>query len=333
MNKKILLIGGTGTMGDYLSEMLLKMGYKVDIITVDFRVDKENLKHYFIDAMDDQKLSEILENKYDAIVDFLYYTSSKFISRMDLLLSNTNHYIAFSSYRVYAESKERLTEQSPRLLETVKDKEFLESDDYAQAKCRIEDAIRASSYKNWTILRPTIVYGHTRRPLVNWTDNQIFCAEMKRQIVLPKDAMKKKITLIWGKDAANMISKLIFNPKAFMETFIVGTAETITWQDVLDCYTETIGLEAVFTDTETVIDIQAGKENKERRNATRWALQYDRLIDRSIDNSKILEATGIKQCELAPIKEGLKTEIIKRWAHRNQTYARMVDYIENIKNK
>lgn len=328
MKKKVLLIGGTGTMGDYLAPMLVEQGYLVDVVTVDFRENKDNLKYIFINAFDDEKLKPILKNGYDAIVDFLYYNTETFTKRMDLLLSSTKHYVAFSSYRVYAESEEPLTEESPRLLETVKDKEFLQSDDYAQAKCRIEDAILSSKYQNWTILRPTIVYGSTRRPLVNWTDNQIFCAEHKHKIVLPKDAMGKKITLLWGKDAALLISKLILNPKAIKQTFIVGTAETITWQDVYECYREVIGLDAVFADTETVIDIQAGKDDNERRNATRWALEYDRLIDRSIDNSKILSVTGVTQSELTPIKEGLKIEIEKRWSHRNLTYARMLEYIE-----
>ncbi len=329
MKKKVLLIGGTGTMGDYLAPMLVEQGYIVDVVTVDFRENSKNLGYIFINGFDDEKLKPVLENGYDAIVDFLYYNTQTFTKRMELLLSNTKHYIAFSSYRVYAKSDKPLTENSPRLLETVKDKEFLSSDDYAQAKCRIEDAIRSSSYDNWTILRPSLVYGSTRRPLVNWTDNQIFCAEMKRKIVLPKDAMNIKTTMIWGKDASLLISKLIFNPKAFKQTFIVGTAETVTWQDIYECYRQTVGLEAVFADTETIIDIQAGKENVISRNATRWALEYDRLIDRSLDNSKILSVTGVKQSELTPIRDGLKIEIEKRWSRRNQTYARMVDYIEN----
>lgn len=328
--KKVLLIGGTGTMGDYLTPILLEQGYAVDVATVDYRENGKNLHYYFINAMDDEQLKPILDNGYDVIVDFMYYNTATFTRRMDMLLSSTKHYIAFSSYRVYAKSDKPLTEDSPRLLETVTDKEFLESDDYAQAKCRIEDAIRSSKYENWTILRPSVVYGSTRRPLVNWTDNQIFCAEHKRKIVLPKDAMNIKTTLIWGRDASLMISKLILNPKAYKETFIIGTAETVTWQDVYECYVETIGLEAVFADTESIIDIQAGKENKTARNATRWALEYDRLIDRSVDNSKVLAVTGLKQSDLIGIKEGLKLEIQKRWSYRNQTYARMFEYIENL---
>ena len=38
---------------------------------------------------------------------------------------------------------------------------------------------------------------------------------------------------------------------------------------------------------------------------------YDRLFDRIIDNSKILDVAGMKQEELMPLKEGLRYEISK----------------------
>ena len=40
-----------------------------------------------------------------------------------------------------------------------------------------------------------------------------------------------------------------------------------------------------------------------------WQIKYDRMLDRVIDNSKILNATGMKQSELTPLKEGLRMEL------------------------
>jgi hypothetical protein len=42
-----------------------------------------------------------------------------------------------------------------------------------------------------------------------------------------------------------------------------------------------------------------------------WQLKYDRLFERVMDNSKILEITGLKQEELMPLYEGLRLEIAK----------------------
>jgi hypothetical protein len=50
------------------------------------------------------------------------------------------------------------------------------------------------------------------------------------------------------------------------------------------------------------------------RNSTnpmsaRYQLIYDRLFDRIMDNSKVLEVTGMKQSELTTLYDGLKREL------------------------
>ena len=45
MNKKVLLIGGGGTLGTYTARELLKQGHSVDIICLEDKTsDEENLK-------------------------------------------------------------------------------------------------------------------------------------------------------------------------------------------------------------------------------------------------------------------------------------------------
>ena len=38
-------------------------------------------------------------------------------------------------------------------------------------------------------------------------------------------------------------------------------------------------------------------------------VKYDRLFDRIIDNSKVLEVTGLKQSDLKPLEDGLVNEL------------------------
>ena len=45
--------------------------------------------------------------------------------------------------------------------------------------------------------------------------------------------------------------------------------------------------------------------------AARNQLIYDRELNRVMDNSKILEITGMKQSELMPLEEGLRLELSK----------------------
>ena len=64
----------------------------------------------------------------------------------------------------------------------------------------------------------------------------------------------------------------------------------------------------------------------------RWQLEYARLFDREVDNSKILAVTGMKQSDMMPLYDGLKMEISRTpkdypWPN-NQ---RMDDYLTTMK--
>ena len=47
MEKKVLLIGGTGAMGTYLTPELLRKGYRVDVISVDHVSSDNPMLRYF----------------------------------------------------------------------------------------------------------------------------------------------------------------------------------------------------------------------------------------------------------------------------------------------
>ena len=68
------------------------------------------------------------------------------------------------------------------------------------------------------------------------------------------------------------------------------------------------------------------------RLSFRWQLEYARLFERQVDNSKVLAATGMKQSEMMPLYEGLKREISrtpKDYPWRNNQ--RMDDYLAAMK--
>ena len=106
------------------------------------------------DAQDDQFLEQLLEAKWGVIVDFMVYDTAKFAHRAPKLLAGTNQYVFLSSARVYAGTCDSITEDSPRLLDEVADKDFLETSDYSLAKARQENILRDSGKRNWTIIRP-----------------------------------------------------------------------------------------------------------------------------------------------------------------------------------
>ena len=310
MMKKILLLGGTGAMGIYLAPELLDMGYAVDVVSLDKKTsDIPNLRYFQMNAMDDSVLKDLLKNKYDGIVDFLVYEDPEntFGKRVDLLLDSTAHYIFLSSYRVYSESVP-ITENSPRLFDVSPDREYLKEyrNEYSLYKAVGENILRGTKYNNWSIIRPAITYSQRRFQLVTLEANVIIDRMRNgKTVYLPEGAMDKDAVMTWAGDVAKMIARLLFNDKAYGETFTVSTSEYNTWRQVAEFYSEIGGLKYEVVDTETYLEMLGNGKN------ARFQLFYDRMFNRRVDNSKILEVTGLKQSDFVPLKKGLETEYNK----------------------
>jgi nucleoside-diphosphate-sugar epimerase len=308
MSKKVLVLGGTGAMGVYLVPILSDMGYKVDVVSLDGgESSNPNIKYIKAEnAKEPAYIAELLKNDYDGIVDFLIYGTEDFKGKYRRLLENTGHYIYLSSYRVYANEEHPIKETSSRLLDVVKEERFISSEDYSLYKARGEEVLKASEFANWTAIRPAITYSKRRFQLVTLeADVIIERARHGKTVLLPRQAMDVQATMSWAGDVAKMISRLLFNDAAKRETYTVATAEHNPWRVVADYYNEHIGLKYEEVDKEDYISFISPVKNPH----VRWQLEYDRMFDRIIDNSKILNITGMKQSELMPLREGLKREL------------------------
>lgn len=324
---RILLLGGTGAIGVYLSRELLGLGHDVFITT---RSKKKNynkgLTYIQGNARDEIFIESLLENKYDVIVDFMIYTTDEFRKRHSLLLSKTAHYVFLSTYRVFAESNEPLVEGSLRLLDVSDDVEYLRTDEYALKKARQENILRKSQYQNWTIVRPAITYSQTRFQLgVLEAETIITRARYKCPVVLPREMLDKVTTMTWAGDVARMIAELLLKPRSFCEDFNICTSEYRTWGTVADYYREIIGLVSIPINLDEYLNIFGGKN---------YQLRYDRMYNRIMDNTKIMKATGLTQNNLTPLFEGLKNELADKKRLKsigvNYDICRKIDEITHI---
>ena len=94
---KVLLLGGTGAMGIYLAPKLIELGHEVHITSRIFRKDSGGIKYHLGNARNLDFLIPLLEEKYEAIIDFMIYSTIEFENAHSILLKNTNHYIFLSS--------------------------------------------------------------------------------------------------------------------------------------------------------------------------------------------------------------------------------------------
>lgn len=291
----------------------------------------QNVRYFQKDGLDDDVLKEMLdENHYDAIIDFMLYTqTAMFEKRCKMLLEGTKHYIFLSTYRVYSSLELPIRESSPRLLDASCDKKFLqnEGNEYSLYKARQENVLRACGYDHWTIVRPAITFSKYRYQLVTLEAPELIVrALQKKPVILPEQAMDVQATMSWAGDVGKLFARLVLNQKTFGETYSICTSEHHTWREIAQYYKELIGLDYITVDTETYLNIMGWRPYSD------YQLLYDRCLNRIMDNSKILDATGMKQSELTPIKEALAKELAclpaeYPWPH-NQILDRMDAWLE-----
>jgi nucleoside-diphosphate-sugar epimerase len=299
----VLVLGGTGAMGIYLVPELLQAGFQVVVTSRSPPATAApGLRYLAGNARDPAFLQTVLaRGPYDAIVDFMIYGTEEFNARRERLLRQTAHYLYLSSYRVFADSSPApLTERSPRLLDVCSDAAYLATDEYALAKARQEDSLRASGTRHWTILRPGITYSRNRFQF-GTLEADVFCYRARQgvPVLMAREILAKQTTLTWAGDVARLIARLVLNPAAFAEDYNVVTAEHRSWAEIAACYRDLLGLRVLETDLETYAKVVGGP----------YQIRYDRMFDRVLDNAKVLAATGSAQADFQPVRQGLAREL------------------------
>ncbi|MDR1635398.1 MAG: NAD-dependent epimerase/dehydratase family protein [Bifidobacteriaceae bacterium] len=311
MSKEVLVLGGTGAMGTYLVPRLASAsGTHCSVTTRQGRgrPGKESGRENALgdevtylrgNAHDLTFTSNILrKQRFDAIIDFMNYSTPEMRERVDLLLSHTDHYLFLSSARVFAESASPIHEESPRLLDVCSDARYLATDEYALSKARQENMLRDSHRRNWTILRPYITYSSRRFQLGTLeADQVVFRAWRGLPVALPREVLSRKTTMTWANDVASMIAALVSNPSSLGESFNLATSESRTWREVAGLYANSLGLVCQETELDAFLAATGSTEQVRR----------DRLFDRVFNSDKIEAATGIGPG--VPLEEGLVFEL------------------------
>ena len=307
----ILILGGTGAMGKPLVDILLRNPeVQITVTSRSERKSNSNRLRYIVgNARDNNLLDYILnECRYDVIIDFMNYDLEEFDNRLILLLNSTDHYIWFSSCRVYAESSDRLTEKSPRLLETSSDQEFLSTNRYALRKARQENLLKNSGKNNYTIIRPYITYNTDRLQLgVLEKEHWLYRLLNGKSLVISETMLNKETTLTYGNDVSESIAGIAFKKKPHGEVYQIAGTETMKWVDILALYCQILkgeaGISPIIYSSSSIRAIEMLWEGG-------YNTIYDRNYNRKFDSSKLAESLG-KQVHYTSMRNGLSLCLIE----------------------
>lgn len=299
---RILVLGGTGAMGQPLIKLLEKRGDEV-YVTSRRKHESEGKIHFIRgDAHELSFIQQELNKDYDVIIDFMVYSTRDFTERSKLYLDSTGQYMFLSSSRVYGNTKIPITEDSPRLLDACKDEEYLKTDEYALAKARSEDVLFNSDWKNWTIIRPYITYNTKRLQLGGLELGTWLPAVLSgRPIVLPRDVGVHETTMTYGGDVAKAIVALIGNQSALGEAFHITGTDHMSWRDVAELYGNVIER---FTGRRPDLFMPDTSDSLSAVIGNGIRIKYDRTYDRIFDNTKLAQACG-ENLRFASMKDGL----------------------------
>lgn len=300
---KILVLGGTGAIGGHVCRLLAKAGLHVTCTTRSARSSSNaNISYVKGNAKDLAFLDELLHDRWAAIVDFMVWSTPEFQQRCHAFLSATEQYIFTSSYRVYSDSAV-ITEESPRLLDTLDDRAYLETDEYALCKARCENILFESDVRNWTIIRPAITYDGSGRFQLGVHESRTWLWRALNGIAvpMPDEMLEKQATISRGEDVARLICLLVGNSEAMGEVFTVATSEHHSWREISEFYSDALPIPLKLH------GCRYDKFNAVMGNAAQ--IRYDRMYDRVIDNAKVLGATGLKQDDFISTSVGLRQEI------------------------
>lgn len=329
--RRVLVIGATGAMGQYLVPELSRLGFQVDALALD--TPREHLPHvtYFqANFKDPETRDHFLAQHYDAIVDFMTYGSATIEASLAPMLQATDQYFFVSSCRVFDNLQVPIVESSPRLLDSSKDPKLLASDDYCIYKARGENFLRSQPRQNWTIIRPSTTYSFMRYQLVTLeAPDTVGRALQGKATVVPASAFHVPCSMTWGGDVGPMIARLVCNEQALGEDFNVTSSEAHPWSTVAEYFKDICGLKSVWVEQQDYLDLL--EPDRTRQNGRLWQLIYARLFNRVYDNTKMLQVTGLKQEDFRSLYDGLKNEITrcpKDYPFPNN--ARFDDYLKQL---
>lgn len=230
--KKILIIGGTGTISSPITEMLAKSNYDVTVLNRGKNNVglPQNVNRIQGDITDTEKMKQLFKNeRYDSVINFIVWNEQDAKNNVAIFKGKTKQFIYISTVCVLNHEASCLIDE-----ETAKGNAF---SDYGANKASAEEVfLQAKEQEDFpvTIVRPTQTYSNQRIPLsVKGKGCWSVVSRMLRnkEVIVHGDGQS-----VWASTHASDFAKgfvpIVGNDQTIGETYQVMNPESHTWDRV-----------------------------------------------------------------------------------------------------
>ena len=205
--EKILILGGTQFIGRTLVEQLQKLN-SYDITLFNRQKTQADLFHNIKKIKGDRETNDVrqIENEdWDYVIDVSCYYPDSLVNVLESLKGSLKKYILVSTCSVYDDDNDKtpMRAETAKVLSCTKEERIDRTDaSYGNRKAECERILVNSNQNNYTIFRPSLVYGpydHTDR-LYYW----LYQVQTNKTVLLP-DFGEKLFSITYVHDLVNAI--------------------------------------------------------------------------------------------------------------------------------
>lgn len=274
---KVLFIGGTGIISSACSELAVKRGLELTLLTrgQSFRKIPEGVETINADIRNPESVSKALKGrKFDCVVDWICFSEDHIKTDYQLFRDKTGQLVFISSASAY---------HTPAPVLPVTESCTLHNPvwEYSRNKIKCEEFL-VSKYREdgfpYTIVRPSHTYDKTLLPMEGGFTNIKRMREGKKVIIHGDGS--SLWTLTHHRDFAVGLVGLLGHPLAIGEAFHITSSEWLSWNRIFGITAQAAGaeLKPVYIPSEVI-----------NRYSKSWgdSLFGDKTHSMIFDNSKI----------------------------------------------
>lgn len=277
--QKILIVGGTGTISQAVTELAVRRGHAVTLLNRGRRPHGlgSQVETVVADTSDRPALQAALAGRsFDVVANFIAFTAADFAADLELFRRRTGQYLTISSASAYQKPPNhyRITESTPL------HNPFWQ---YSRNKIAMETAaLTAYREENFpiTIVRPSYTYSHSSVPGLFGLGFQHFVRlQQGRPLAVHGDG-QSLWQMTWNEDFAVGCVGLFGNPRALGEAFHITTDEVLTWDQIFQTMARVVGVTAqlVHVPVEFIGRVEPSVYD---------GLKGDKMYSLVLDNTKI----------------------------------------------